>query len=200
MTALRVISTILWYSFVIVGLVCLTGMMYYCLKAMWVDLKAVLDKRSASRDPYAFCAGCNPDDGTLCDDCVMLWFDCDACGFTFPQESANVLPHDNPHALPWLLCSSCYRDARVHETRDASCNTCGGSGVWQTTLEDSPVTLVSLGGCPDCRDATFNCDSCNNPTSVKQECGYRAYDEDGEYQNYSLCRTCLNGIYDSWGQ
>ena len=30
------------------------------------------------------------------------------------------------------------------------CNTCGGTGEWETTTEDSPDELVSLGPCPDC--------------------------------------------------
>ena len=30
------------------------------------------------------------------------------------------------------------------------CNTCGGTGVWESTLEDAPTILVDLGPCPDC--------------------------------------------------
>jgi hypothetical protein len=30
------------------------------------------------------------------------------------------------------------------------CNTCGGTGEWETTTEESPDELVSLGPCPDC--------------------------------------------------
>lgn len=30
------------------------------------------------------------------------------------------------------------------------CNTCGGTGRHETTLEDSPTTLVDLGPCPEC--------------------------------------------------
>jgi hypothetical protein len=37
----------------------------------------------------------------------------------------------------------------IREDPDA-CETCGGSGEWQTTTEDSPTVLVSLGACPDC--------------------------------------------------
>ena len=33
------------------------------------------------------------------------------------------------------------------------CNTCGGTGEWETTTEDSPDELVSLGPCPDCYSA-----------------------------------------------
>jgi hypothetical protein len=32
------------------------------------------------------------------------------------------------------------------------CDTCGGGGRWQTTLEDNPTQLVDLGSCPDCLD------------------------------------------------
>lgn len=31
-----------------------------------------------------------------------------------------------------------------------SCNTCAGDGEWESTTEDSPDELVSLGRCPDC--------------------------------------------------
>ena len=34
------------------------------------------------------------------------------------------------------------------------CNTCGGSRVWESTLEDAPTILVDLGPCPDCRPPT----------------------------------------------
>lgn len=30
------------------------------------------------------------------------------------------------------------------------CNTCDGTGRWETTLEDSPNELTYLGPCPDC--------------------------------------------------
>ena len=30
------------------------------------------------------------------------------------------------------------------------CETCGNTGVWQSTTEDSPTELVDLGSCPDC--------------------------------------------------
>ena len=30
------------------------------------------------------------------------------------------------------------------------CETCGDTGVWQSTTEDSPTELVDLGSCPDC--------------------------------------------------
>ena len=33
---------------------------------------------------------------------------------------------------------------------DDECNTCGDSGRWETTTEDSPTELVDLGPCPDC--------------------------------------------------
>ena len=36
-------------------------------------------------------------------------------------------------------------------SEDDACNTCGGSGEWLTTTEDSPTVLVSCGPCPDCQ-------------------------------------------------
>lgn len=30
------------------------------------------------------------------------------------------------------------------------CNTCGSTGEWETTTEESPDEFVSLGPCPDC--------------------------------------------------
>lgn len=30
------------------------------------------------------------------------------------------------------------------------CNTCGNTGRWETTTDDSPTTLVDCGPCPDC--------------------------------------------------
>lgn len=35
------------------------------------------------------------------------------------------------------------------------CNTCGGTGRWESTLEGAPTTLVDLGECPDCRIRTI---------------------------------------------
>ena len=40
-----------------------------------------------------------------------------------------------------------------HGHSSEGCNTCGGTGEWETTTEDSPDELVSLGECPDCGDA-----------------------------------------------
>lgn len=37
---------------------------------------------------------------------------------------------------------------------DDECNTCGDTGRWETTTEDSPTTLVDLGPCPDCELGT----------------------------------------------
>lgn len=31
------------------------------------------------------------------------------------------------------------------------CNTCGDTGRWLSTTEDSPEELVDLGPCPDCK-------------------------------------------------
>ena len=36
---------------------------------------------------------------------------------------------------------------------EEQCNTCGGTGRWESTTEDSPTTLVDLGPCPDCDGA-----------------------------------------------
>lgn len=31
-----------------------------------------------------------------------------------------------------------------------TCNTCDGTGQWESTTEDSPTTLINLGACPEC--------------------------------------------------
>lgn len=38
----------------------------------------------------------------------------------------------------------------ARKRRVSECNTCGDSGRWETTTEDSPSALVDLGPCPDC--------------------------------------------------
>jgi hypothetical protein len=44
------------------------------------------------------------------------------------------------------IISVSVNDAEVDE-----CETCGNTGKWETTLEDSPTELVNLGSCPDCQ-------------------------------------------------
>ena len=44
-------------------------------------------------------------------------------------------------------------DVKEHfeqQGEDDACNTCGGTGKWESTTEDSPTALVDLGPCPDC--------------------------------------------------
>lgn len=38
----------------------------------------------------------------------------------------------------------------IEGLRDEECNTCGDTGRWMSTTEDSPTELVDLGPCPDC--------------------------------------------------
>lgn len=33
---------------------------------------------------------------------------------------------------------------------DYECNTCGDTGRWETTFEETPTVLVDIGACPDC--------------------------------------------------
>lgn len=40
--------------------------------------------------------------------------------------------------------------AGVWVDADDACTTCSGSGVWNSTTEESPTELVNLGQCPDC--------------------------------------------------
>lgn len=47
----------------------------------------------------------------------------------------------------WELVSSAVQEAMADYE---PCNTCGGTGKWQSTTEDSPTELVDLGDCPDC--------------------------------------------------
>lgn len=35
------------------------------------------------------------------------------------------------------------------------CNTCGGTGRWQTTTEESPTQMVDLGPCQECASGRF---------------------------------------------
>lgn len=46
--------------------------------------------------------------------------------------------------------------------------------------------------------STFNCDSCDMNIPPQYRCEFRTYDEDGEYQDYEICRDCYNEIMDSW--
>jgi len=40
------------------------------------------------------------------------------------------------------------------------CNTCGGTGDWESTTEESPTELVYLGDCPDCDNGHTACEYC----------------------------------------
>jgi hypothetical protein len=53
----------------------------------------------------------------------------------------------------WLDKGGCLPDAWTHDPGDEECNTCGGTGRWESTLEDAPTTLVDLGPCPECTPA-----------------------------------------------
>ena len=64
---------------------------------------------------------------------------CVICGAYVP-----ICLDDHDPDCPWRL-------AVEHvASLEAECNTCGGSGRWETTLEDAPTVLVDLGPCPDC--------------------------------------------------
>lgn len=71
------------------------------------------------------------DRATVCGTCGRAWND---------SVSTAVTP------VPAGRCPFEYE----HPDEDAACNTCGGTGKWETTLEDDPTTLVPLGPCPDC--------------------------------------------------
>jgi DnaJ-class molecular chaperone len=47
-------------------------------------------------------------------------------------------------------CEDCHEVIIDFDRAGDPCNTCGGTGKWETTLEDAPTTLVPLGPCPDC--------------------------------------------------
>jgi hypothetical protein len=63
--------------------------------------------------------------------------------------------------LDWIMQDD--RNANAFDAADAwlaaqdvpdwldQCNTCGGSGRWETTFEDDPTTLVDIGPCPECQ-------------------------------------------------
>jgi len=72
-------------------------------------------------------------------------------------RAAVVVPWDvmgDPRAYA-LACPECAEVDR--------CNTCGGSGRWETTFENSPTTLTYLGACPECAEVTPpQCSNCGN--------------------------------------
>ena len=65
----------------------------------------------------------------------------------------EVWARDRDHAMETFLDGKLiYDDAsdfEVIELEEEECNTCGDSGRWETTLEDSPTTLIDLGPCPE---------------------------------------------------
>jgi DnaJ-class molecular chaperone len=49
-----------------------------------------------------------------------------------------------------IECEDCNEVLLDFDREGDPCNTCGGTGKRETTLEDAPTTLVTLGSCPDC--------------------------------------------------
>jgi len=37
------------------------------------------------------------------------------------------------------------------------CNTCGGTGQWESTTEENPTVLLDLGPCPECYPLPEGC-------------------------------------------
>lgn len=74
----------------------------------------------------------------------------------FAEDAADALYWIDTEVLPIAagdtpIMSMSYRgDSITLADEDDACNTCGGTGRWQTTFEDSPTTLTDLGPCPDC--------------------------------------------------
>jgi hypothetical protein len=91
-------------------------------------------RRLTSRDPSQIPLGTSTDD---------LWPTSMAVNGVVVHVETNP---DSDHDLGWNVhLSPC-----VEDCPDPDCNTCGGTGRWESTTEDAPTTLVDLGQCPDC--------------------------------------------------
>lgn len=64
-------------------------------------------------------------------------------GVHVPEEVVHVAQRPNS----WDTWSP---PLPVEVRHEGQCDTCSGSGRWETTLEDSPAVLVDIGPCPDC--------------------------------------------------
>jgi hypothetical protein len=72
----------------------------------------------------------------------MNHYKCDRCGVIVETEETHT-------DLDVALCPGCYTWLLAKYVPEP-CNTCGNTGRWQSTTEDSPTELVDLGPCPDC--------------------------------------------------
>ena len=67
---------------------------------------------------------------------------------------ASDVNYDNPfEGEVYHTVYDAVSDVKEHfeqQGEDDACNTCGGTGKWESTTEDSPAALVDLGPCPDC--------------------------------------------------
>lgn len=64
------------------------------------------------------------------------------------QDDLPGAPTDDDHC--WHELQECEAVTLANEM----CGTCGDTGRWESTTEDSPDVLVDLGPCPDCRSIT----------------------------------------------
>lgn len=71
---------------------------------------------------------------------------CDRCGEGVCSHNSHT--DVGIEAETVTLCPDCYE--QLCAAPGEQCNTCGGTGRWLTTTEDSPTELVDLGPCPDC--------------------------------------------------
>ena len=68
---------------------------------------------------------------------------------------------ERPPVRPARINWKDYADSHWEEV----CNTCGGTSEWETTTEESPDELVSLGPCPDCA----TCQECERKFDLTDE-------------------------------
>lgn len=69
--------------------------------------------------------------------------ECDTCG---RQTDAGEWPD-------WVNGSCEFCDPWILDDI-SNCNTCGGTGRWESTFEEAPTVLVDLGPCPDCLEVS----------------------------------------------
>jgi hypothetical protein len=95
----------------------------------------------------------------------------------------------------------------MNSNNATECDTCGGSGRWESTLEDAPTVLVDLGPCPEC----LRSDDCecappinahrhtaprrDSPEVLRAHLAALAYEERDELEPITNCDGCGRAFF-----
>ena len=94
----------------------------------------------------------------------LVTLTCDHCGVHVEDGAGRYVD-------TYRVCADCYEQlcSEGGEVMSEQCNTCGGTGRWLTTTEDSPTELIDLGHCPDCDRVSF-CIHCGSSLDEQGLC------------------------------